>query len=153
MGIPYSREINAAFQQVTPLVAAAYEVLQTTKNIAIVLLFIQIITVALLSVILLSLLGLLYTLNPDLAEEREQLVTPVMHWLASWVFEYGRVVDWTLRVLIVVIFAAFGVFLWQGSLAGTRNPETDGRGERDKEPAHDDGETSTAQSNKKSSEG
>ncbi|KAK3722429.1 hypothetical protein LTR37_002421 [Vermiconidia calcicola] len=67
MGIPFSREINAAFEQVTPLVQSAYEVLETTKNIALILMGIQILTVILLSMILLCLIGLLFTLSPELA--------------------------------------------------------------------------------------
>jgi hypothetical protein len=66
MGIPYSREINAAFEQVTPLVAAGYKVLRTTKNISIILAIIQVLTVVLLGLILLALVALLYTVNPDL---------------------------------------------------------------------------------------
>ena len=84
MGIPYSREINAAFDQVTPLVASAYEVLETTKNIAVVLLVIQIIISITLLISLLALTGLLITLNPDLERERQVIVTPIMKWITSW---------------------------------------------------------------------
>jgi amino acid transporter len=87
MGIPYSKQINAAFDQVTPLVASAFEVLQTTKNIAILLVVIQVCTVILLLLILLALIGLLFTMNPDLETERRILVTPAMQWLASWTIE------------------------------------------------------------------
>lgn len=66
MGIPYSREINAAFEQVTPLVAAGYKVLRTTKNISIILAIIQVLTVVFLGLILVALVALLYTVNPDL---------------------------------------------------------------------------------------
>lgn len=66
MGIPYSREINAAFEQVTPLVAAGFQVLRTTKNISIILAIIQVLTVLLLGLILFALIALLYTVNPDL---------------------------------------------------------------------------------------
>ena len=139
MGIPYSTQINAAFDQVTPLVAAALyvnlpfpsprpiltsplssEVLQTTKNIALLLAFIQVATLVVLILMLFALLGLLFTVNPDLERERQELVTPVMHWLASWVFKYGRAANWVLKFLIVVAFAGCGVFFWQGSAAGTR---------------------------------
>lgn len=91
MGIPYSKEINKAFVelnkaygQVTPLVASAYEVLETTKNISLLLLGIEILTVVLLDLILLALVGLLITMNPDLDQERKELVTPVLQWVASW---------------------------------------------------------------------
>lgn len=42
MGIPYSKQIHSAFDQVTPLVAAGFEVLKTTKNIAILLACLQV---------------------------------------------------------------------------------------------------------------
>ena len=66
MGIPYSREINAAFEQVTPLVAAGFKVLTTMKNISILLAAIQIITVLCLMAILGVLVALVYCVNPDL---------------------------------------------------------------------------------------
>ena len=37
MGLPYSKQINEAFDQVTPLVAEGFKVLETTKNISILL--------------------------------------------------------------------------------------------------------------------
>ncbi|KAF4553676.1 Hypothetical protein D9617_6g094070 [Elsinoe fawcettii] len=83
MGIPYSKQINAAFDQVTPLVAAGFQVLQTTKNISILLAAIQVLTVLLLALIQATLLVLLITVNPDLENERTQLVTPVMKWVAG----------------------------------------------------------------------
>jgi hypothetical protein len=76
MGIPYSREINAAFEQVTPLVAAGDKVLRTTKNISIVLAIIQVLTVIFLGLILLALVALLYTVNPDLEVRSPQLTSP-----------------------------------------------------------------------------
>jgi hypothetical protein len=66
MGIPYSRQINAAFEEVTPLVAAGFKVLRTTRNISILLAIIQVLTVFLLFLILLGLVALLYCVNPDL---------------------------------------------------------------------------------------
>jgi hypothetical protein len=73
MGIPYSREINAAFEQVTPLVAAGFKVLKTTKNISILLAVIQVLTVLFLALILVVLLGILYSVNPDLEVRNEAL--------------------------------------------------------------------------------
>lgn len=66
MGIPYSREINAAFEQVTPLVAAGFKVLRTMKDISILLAVIQVLTVLFLAMILFVLVLLLYSVNPDL---------------------------------------------------------------------------------------
>lgn len=66
MGIPYSREINAAFEQVTPLVGAGFKVLQTMKDISILLAVIQVLTVLSLLLILFVLILLVYSVNPDL---------------------------------------------------------------------------------------
>lgn len=85
MGIPYSKQINAAFNQVTPLVASGYELLETVKNIAIVILLIQIGLLILLLLNLGALLGVIISINPDLDKERRSLVTPTMKWTASWV--------------------------------------------------------------------
>lgn len=101
MGIPYSKEINIAFAQVTPLVAAGFEVLQTTKNISILLAAVQILTTVFLLLILLALLALICVVNPDLVRERDELVTPVVRWLAGWVLVYGHGVSWALRVGLV----------------------------------------------------
>lgn len=84
MGIPYSKQINYAFDQVTPLVAAGFEVLQTTKNISIFITAIQIFTLFVLILILMTLLALLLTVNPDLSKERQAIVTPVVKWFACW---------------------------------------------------------------------
>jgi NhaP-type Na+/H+ or K+/H+ antiporter len=78
MGIPYSKQINAAFDQVTPLVGEGFKVLETTKDIAVLLAWIEVLTVILLGLILAALFGLLITMNPDLETERRALVTPIM---------------------------------------------------------------------------
>lgn len=70
MGIPYSRQINAAFEQVTPLVAAGFKVLRTTRDISILLAVIQVLTVFFLSLILSALVVLCYCVNPDLEVRR-----------------------------------------------------------------------------------
>lgn len=49
MGLPYSKQIHSAFDQVTPLVAAGFEVLRTTKNIAIFLACLQVFVALVLS--------------------------------------------------------------------------------------------------------
>ncbi|KAK5113390.1 hypothetical protein LTR62_003490 [Meristemomyces frigidus] len=77
---PFTKQINQAFDSVTPLVAAGFELLQTTKNIAILLLVIQILTVLILSSTLIVLLAVLISINPDLDEERKQVVTPLVKW-------------------------------------------------------------------------
>ena len=108
MGIPYSRQINTAFSQVQPLVASGFEVLETTKNIAVALFVIQILSVILLSFILVALLGLLFTLNPDLEPERKAIVTPVMKWIASWI-KGGNGVPWWVAAGMVFIFVGAGL--------------------------------------------
>lgn len=106
MGIPYSKEINQAFDQVTPLVASGFEVLQTTRNISLLLAAIQVLTVILLSLILCVLFVLLVIVNPDLERERKHLVTPWLRWVC---------VNW--RTLIVGGFAILlGVII--GAVAG-----------------------------------
>lgn len=85
MGIPYSKEINSALDQVAPLVAAGFVVLRTTKNISILLMILQILTVLLLGLLLLAAFGIILSVNPDLVAERKALVTPVMKWIAAWI--------------------------------------------------------------------
>lgn len=77
MGALYSREIHAAIDQLTSLVAAV----QTTKDIFIFLAAIQVIKVIILALILLAMLALLVTMNPDLEDERAAVVTPAVKWI------------------------------------------------------------------------
>jgi hypothetical protein len=93
MGIPYSKQMRTAFDQVTPLVAAGFDVLQTTKNVSLLLAATQVLTVLFLCSIQVTLLALLVTANPDLDEERRVLVTPVVRWLALWAMEPACFVD------------------------------------------------------------
>jgi len=111
MGIPYSKQINAAFDQVTPLVASGYEVLQTTKNVAILLAIIQVCTVFLLFLILLALIGLMFTVNPDLETERRVLVTPAMQWLTSWIMEASEKRNGFIAAILLVL-AIVGFSVW-----------------------------------------
>jgi hypothetical protein len=106
MGIPYSKQINIAFDQVAPLVAAGFVVLQTTRNITYLLAAIQVLTALFLFLILVTLLALIITVNPELEYERKVLVTPVMR----EIIEYGR---WYLRwvkvgLWLVILGAAVG---------------------------------------------
>jgi hypothetical protein len=101
MGIPYSKQINLAFDQVTPLVAAGFKVLQTTRNITYLLATIQVLTAVFLFLILLTLLGLIITVNPELEYERKVIVTPVVRWLvryARWV----KVGVWIMLIGVVI---------------------------------------------------
>ena len=139
MGIPYSKEINAAFEQVTPLVGAGYEVLQTLKNIAILLACIQVLTVILLTFIFMAMMGLLITMNPDMEKERQQLVTPVVAEITGWLYAYGTPAKWLLRIFLVVSAVGFGMFLWQGSLAGVNAPQFDDSGSGDTSDGGDEG--------------
>lgn len=113
MGIPYSKQINAAFDQVTPLVAAGFEVLQTTKNISILLAVIQVLTVVFLALILVTLLGLLIAMNPDMEHERKELVTPVMKWMAGFFIVLEH---WRKSVVAAILVVAVGCVV--GSLGG-----------------------------------
>ena len=107
MGIPYSKQINAAFNQVTPLVASGYELLETVKNIAIVILCIQIGLVTLLLFNLFALLGIAISVNPDLDKERKSLVTPAMRWIASWI-SFWMERKYSLLSTIVGLLAVLG---------------------------------------------
>lgn len=113
MGLPYSKQINAAFDQVTPLVAAGFEVLQTTKNISVLLAWIQVLTVVLLAFIFLELFALLVTINPDLETERQAVVTPAVKWFAALLMS---VAEHRRSVLVVVSVVVVGLLL--GSMGG-----------------------------------
>ncbi|KAI4598339.1 hypothetical protein KJ359_003223 [Pestalotiopsis sp. 9143b] len=136
MGIPYSKQIHSAFDQVTPLVAAGFEVLKTTKNIAILLACLQVFVALVLTAQLCALLGLLITINPALELERDQIVTPTVRWLADWVLEYGGLMLWGLKFALVAGTAGLGVLVWVGGLVGTRVP---GEGGGDGNPEGDEG--------------
>ncbi|KAH6672319.1 hypothetical protein B0J14DRAFT_542632 [Halenospora varia] len=110
MGIPYSKQINLAFDQVTPLVAAGFKVLQTTKNITFLLAAIQVLTALFLFLILITLLGLIITVSPDLEEERKTLVTPVVKGIVESVVRYA---EW-LKVGVWIV----GVGVAVGGMAG-----------------------------------
>jgi hypothetical protein len=113
MGLPYSKQIHHAFDQVTPLVAAGFRVLETSRDIAILVALIQVLTCVLLSLILVALLALLITVNPDLEAERRALVTPCVRWCAAWVRE-PQDRKWLEFVAFAVVGGAvFGA--WAGS--------------------------------------
>ncbi|KAK4609246.1 hypothetical protein CLAFUR4_14245 [Fulvia fulva] len=115
MGIPYSKQINAAFDQVTPLVAEGFEVLQTTRNITFLLAEIQVATVVLLFLILVTMMMLLVTLNPDLERERQSLITPVMRWLCSWMMDTNsgkRRIGFAFFLATLVLAGAGYVHYW-----------------------------------------
>lgn len=113
MGLPYSKQLNYAFDQVTPLVAAGFRVLETTRDIGILVALIQVLTCLLLGLILAALLALLITVNPDLELERQAIVTPTMKWLASWV-AYREERRW-LEITFVVILGGVVIGAWAGS--------------------------------------
>jgi hypothetical protein len=106
MGIPYSRQIHTAFDQVTPLVTRGFQVLETTKNIAILLAWIQVLTVVLLALILIALLALLVTMNPDLSNERQAFVTPALKVL----LHQGAVVIWALGSFVLFSAMIIGLY-------------------------------------------
>jgi hypothetical protein len=84
MGLPYSREIYAAVDKLPPLIAAA----QTTKNIFILLVAIQVVKVIILALTLLAILALLITMNSHLEDERAAAVTPVVKWIVHRLARY-----------------------------------------------------------------
>ncbi|CAO2655196.1 Nn.00g102600.m01.CDS01 [Neocucurbitaria sp. VM-36] len=102
MGIPYSRQINAAFEQVTPLVAAGFKVLRTTRDISILLAVIQVLTVFFLGMILAVLVVLCYCVNPDLETERQQIITP-------WLRHSAHITVWGIIKSVITTTIFFGV--------------------------------------------
>ncbi|QSZ36062.1 hypothetical protein DSL72_007186 [Monilinia vaccinii-corymbosi] len=135
MGIPYSKQIHAAFSQsqilmtrlqteVTPLVAAGYPliassaaVLKTTKNIAVLLACVQVYTALMLTLHFAALLLLLVSVNPDLEGERRGVVTPVLRAVVQGVEGWRAVVGWGLRVgrvgCVVGVGVAVAVAVWR----------------------------------------
>jgi hypothetical protein len=112
MGIPYSRQINAAFDQVTPLVEEGFIVLQKTKNISLLLAVIQVLTVLFLGLILIALLAVLVSINPGLEEERDLLVTPVLRAGCEVLGRVGRGVMWLFWTGVVGGLAGAGAGIW-----------------------------------------
>lgn len=143
MGLPYSKQINAAFDQVTPLVAEGFKVLETTKNIAVILLWIQIITVLLLFSILLALVALLITTNPDLESERKVFVTPVVRLISRRVMLRLDILreHWVLFISGAALIIGIGFAMWVATLARLPRADTEGVGREaeDAEGEIDDG--------------
>ncbi|KAJ9150131.1 hypothetical protein NKR19_g5357 [Coniochaeta hoffmannii] len=81
MGFPYSKQIDLAFEQIGPF-------LQRARYITFLLGAFHALTILvlclLLGLILLALVGLLITVNPDLEAERRAVVTPVLRRLVRW---------------------------------------------------------------------
>jgi hypothetical protein len=113
MGMPYSKQIHYAFDQVTPLVACGFRVLETSRDIAILMAFIQALMCLLLGSTLLAMLALLITVNPDLEPERRAIVTPTMKWLAAWVRQ-PEDRRW-LEIVVLVVLAGLVLGAWAGS--------------------------------------
>ena len=115
MGIPYSKQINAAFDQVSPLVAQTLDALHVTQYITYTLAAIQIITALLQFLTVVALIALLITVNPDLSAERAELVTPALRYMASWAMP-GSEGRWWFKVLgrvfVVVWLGGCGFAAW-----------------------------------------
>ena len=149
MGIPYSKQINAAFDQVTPLVSAGFEVLQTTKNISILLAAIQVVTVIILAAILLTLLALLISVNPDLEAERAAIVTPVVKWCACWAMPKCEARGRMLVSMIVLVGVVFvGSWVWFSVVTDVKDVAAEeavdggeGKGEGEEAKGKGEGET------------
>ncbi|KAF7908882.1 uncharacterized protein EAE98_012440 [Botrytis deweyae] len=155
MGIPYSKQIHSAFDQsqimmrrlqteVTPLVAAGYplvasgfEVLKTTKNIAILLAVVQVYTAIMLTVIFGVGCMLLVTMNPDLEDERSRMVSPVVRGGVEWVERWGAWVNWGVKFGIVCGVAGMGVGIWKGERAGEMEREMVVEGENEETGSED----------------
>ncbi len=113
MGIPYSKQIHAAFDEVTPLVAAGFEVLRTSRNISLVLAAVQVLSLVLSTLTLVLLAAILVSVNPDLEKERRALVTPTAQWLSHWAMDMAGT-KWWLQVGVCTVVLGCGL----GALAG-----------------------------------
>ncbi len=130
MGIPYSKQIHYAFDQVTPLVAYGFRVLETSRDIAVLMALIQASMCMLLGLTLLALLALLITVNPDLEPERRAIVTPAVKWLAAWVKQQEDR-RW-LEIVVFVVLAGVALGSWAGSYVmqdSSSTPQEAGTGE------------------------
>lgn len=77
MGLPYSHEIQRASEHIDAIVPTVKIALWTLTFVSISLLI-------LIGALLLAVIGLLITVNPDLERERKALVTPVLRgWLTA----------------------------------------------------------------------
>jgi hypothetical protein len=129
MGIPYSRQIHSAFDQVTPLVAAGFEVIKTTKNIAILLACLQVLLTGLMGLQLAALLALLVSVNPNLEAERSEIITPAVRHFVAGAVHWGGWAFTALKAGVVLSTAALGVLVWRGGIVGTKVPGEDEKGE------------------------
>ncbi|TEY36374.1 hypothetical protein BOTCAL_0555g00050 [Botryotinia calthae] len=155
MGIPYSKQIHSAFDQsqimmrrlqteVTPLVAAGYplvasgfEVLKTTKNIAILLAVVQVYTAVMLTVIFGVGCMLLVTINPDLEDERSRMISPTVRRGVEWIENWGGWVFWGVKFGVVCGVAGMGVGVWKGERAGEMEREMAIEGENEETGSED----------------
>jgi hypothetical protein len=115
MGIPYSKQINAAFDEVTPLVARGFDILQTTRDLSILLAAIQVLTVLLLGLLLVTQTALLITLNPDLEAERRAVVTPAVRHIA-----HLAAYPWAMRAAVLCLMMIGGGGAWYASRSVAR---------------------------------
>ena len=135
--------------EVTPLVSAGFEVLQTTKNISILLAAIQVVTVIILGAILLTLLALLISVNPDLEAERAAIVTPVVKWCACWAMPKCEARGRMLVSMIVLVGVVFvGSWVWFSVVTDVKDVAAEeavdggeGKGEGEEAKGKGEGET------------
>ncbi|KAE8445356.1 hypothetical protein EG329_013478 [Mollisiaceae sp. DMI_Dod_QoI] len=73
MGVPFSQEIKTALDLAADLKPYAIYTLYT-------IIFITVLNTILLGVLVVAVIGLLISVNPDLAEERKTIVTPILKW-------------------------------------------------------------------------
>jgi hypothetical protein len=157
MGIPYSKEINKAFVelnnaygQVTPLVAAAYEVLETTKNISLLVAGVQVLNSFLLATILACMVGLLITMNPEMEKERKELVTPVMLWVAGLAKIGKRIASGVIMLVIVAVVGSVMFVKREGRTPGPVESLEEGQVEEDgQEKEGEEGEKEEEKDEKK----
>jgi len=127
MGGVFLFSLIAAFDQVAPLVAQGFTVLETTKNIAILLAFVQVLTLLMLGCILVALLALVVTVHPGLVRERDRYVTPTMRTL----LHQGVFFVWATGGVVLFSLIAGGLYI--AIYGGTKMEEVDGENAADKD--------------------
>jgi len=94
--------VGNVIDQVVPIID---QVLYTTKNVAVVLLWLGILVALVVALNLVCLVAILITLNPDLEEERRALVTPVVRSIARRTKTVVDVFRWLMAAALFLALA------------------------------------------------
>ncbi|KUJ10958.1 uncharacterized protein LY89DRAFT_739931 [Mollisia scopiformis] len=78
MGVPFSQEVKTAVDLASDL---ATDLRSHATVVLYAVVIVSVIHTVLLSLFLLAVIGLIVSVNPDLAEERKAFVTPAVRWI------------------------------------------------------------------------